>query len=229
MMTTTLKELSNDIHALEYLSLNALKTLKSGQSFKLSKREWGAELKFIAKAGMKEEYHIDDENRCRSDMIKNLEKSRKIIFNFTQWTENPKSDALMLVRIPACTCIEETDPQTGIPTIVFYYGTPENNQKNIFMALIGIREFTGPYLTEPGRHYTRTTGSEAFKVLVGSQTGLSSHEEFEMIVTKLKQKGHIETQTFNALGVINIVDYTIKGPEPWIVGNILFMVRDRKP
>lgn len=229
MMSTTLKELSNDLHALEYLSLNALKMLSAGQHSQLSKREFEVELKLVAKAGIKEEYLIEDANRYRSDMIKSLKKRKKIIFDLTQWTENPKSDALVLVRIPTCTCIEETDPHTGIPTIVFYYGTPISIQKDVFMVLIGIREFTGRYLTEPDRPYSRTTGSEAFEVLVGSQKELSSRDMYEMIVGRLKQQGHIEAQTFNALGVINTIDYMIEEPEPWILGNIIFMVRDRNP
>ncbi len=226
-MSTTLKELYKKIHALEYLSLNALKMLGTGQRFQLSRTEFVAKLKAIAEVGVKTEYNIDNVSRYRSDMIKVLKKRKKVILDFPRWANNPQSDALVFVRIPTCICIEETDTQTGIPTIVFYYGIPEDSRNNIFILLIGIREFTGRYLTEPDRPYTRTTGSEAFQILVGSQKDLSSHEMYETMVAALKQKGQIQEQSFNALSVINIVDYSIKGQEPWLVGNIIFMVRDR--
>ncbi len=95
------------------------------------------------------------------------------------------------------------------------------------MVLIGIIDFTGPYQEEPGRRFTRTTTSEAFKLLVGPPKGFSPSEINNMIVTSLKQREYGETQTINALGVVNIVDYSIKGSEPWILGNIIYMVRDR--
>ena len=228
-MATKLKELFDEVHALEYLSLNAIKMLATGRRIQVSKTEFEAKLKYIAQTGVKAEIHIENVNKHRNEMIGILKKNKKIILNFIQWLENPKNDALVLVRIPHCTCIDDTDPKTGIPTIVFYYGSPENNKEDIFMVLIGIREFTGPHLSEPDRPYTRTTRSEAFQVLIGSQRELPPHEMNEKIVNTLKQKGHVDTQSFNALGVINIVDYSIKGPIPWVLGNILFMVRDRKP
>jgi len=48
-----------------------------------------------------------------------------------------------------------------------------------------------------------------------------------MIVTSLKQKECGATQAIDALGVVNIVDYSIKGSEPWLLGIIIFMGRDR--
>ncbi len=108
MMSTTLKKLFHKDHALEYLSLDALKMLREGQRSILSKRTLEAGVNVGAKVGFKEEYDIKDSPR--SEMIENLGKRKKIIFNFEQWIENPKNDALVLVRIPACTCIEEMDP-----------------------------------------------------------------------------------------------------------------------
>lgn len=93
-------------------------------------------------------------------MIKEIKKRKAQIIDFNDWAKNPTNDAMVLLRLPQCSCfetMETADPQTGDSTVIFYAGYTQGDMKT-FVGMIGIREFTGPYLTDPGRVYTRNTG-----------------------------------------------------------------------
>ena len=229
-MEASIRQLTDSKQALEYLSLKFLKTFGAGLRINVPKIEFGSELKAGFGAEFKTQLEFREINQYRSAMVKEIKKRKDQIAHFGDWSKTPAHDALVLLRMPRCSCfetMETADPDTGSASVVFYAGYEQDDSKN-FVGMIGIREFTGPYLTDPDRRYTRNTGSEAFSALFGKEAEKPSrHKLFEEVATKLRISDWIGTQAFNAVALLNIIDFALDGPCPWTMVNIVYMVRDK--
>jgi len=229
-MKTSIKELLDSKHGLEYLSLKALKMFGAGIKINIPKVEFGVEFKAGIGAEVKTQLEIGAINKYRSAMIREIKKRKAQIINFNEWSKAPINDALVLIRLSQCSCFEtmETeDPETGDATVVFYAGYSQEEHHN-FIGMIGIREFTGPYLIDPSRVYTKNTGNEAFYALFGKDSGKPSrHDLFREVAIKLQASDWVGTQTFNSIALVNIIDFDLNEPRPWTMANIVYMVRDK--
>lgn len=121
-MKTSIKELLDSKHGLEYLSLKALKMFGVGIKIKLTKIEFGGGIKEVIGAEVKIQLEFEEINKYRSAMIKEIKKRKAQIINFSEWSKAPINDAWVLVRLSQCSCFEtmETeDSETGDAKVVF--------------------------------------------------------------------------------------------------------------
>ena len=110
-MKTSIKELLDSKHSLEYLSLKALKMFGSGIKFKIAKIEFGGGIKEVIGAEVKIQLEFEAINRYRSAMIKEIKKRKAQIINFSEWAKAPINDALVLIRLSQCSCFETMETE----------------------------------------------------------------------------------------------------------------------
>jgi hypothetical protein len=96
-MKTTIKQLTNSKHALEYLSLKALKIFGAGRKTEIPKIDVGSEFKGVIGATIKAQLEITEINKHRSATVKVIKKRKREIFDFNDWSKAPANDALVLL------------------------------------------------------------------------------------------------------------------------------------